>query len=78
VFSANIPIWSGDAIALLDELFLIQMPGDFDGFQVLVRKRKTDLTLTGLLMEGLGHQKSAISVQACPDGRFIESSAEET
>lgn len=32
---ANIRLWSGDAITLLDDLVLIHTPGHFDGFQVL-------------------------------------------
>jgi hypothetical protein len=32
---ANIRFWSGDSIALLDDLVLIHTPGHFEGFQVL-------------------------------------------
>jgi hypothetical protein len=43
----------------------------------LVRKRKTDLTLTGLLMEGLGQHNRADLPGACFDARFVVSSPRE-
>src|SRR5579864_838042 len=36
-------------------------------------KRKTDLTQTGPLMEGLGHQNLAVPFGACSDGKFFVS-----
>ena len=41
----------------------------------LVRKRKTDLTLTGLLMEGLGKVLSAINASDCAFDLFAVDSA---